>query len=164
MTAGRRTLDVVPLPYRLLIAAVGVGLVAFYAYRSGVTAADERHRVEQLEQALAYAAAYQQEVERGNEIAKQHEEAQRKARTHTARLATATAGLRDCGSAPGGLVRLHDAAAAQTGLPSATGEPACAPSAVTNTELARVIVENYGACNGYIDQLNALITFLEGRT
>ena len=153
----------VPLPYRLLIAAVGVGLVAFYAYRSGVTAADERHRVEQLEQALAYAAAYQQEVERGNEIAKQHEEAQRKARTHTARLATATAGLRDCGSAPGGLVRLHDAAAGQTGLPSATGEPACAPSAVANTELARVVVENYGACNQYIAQLNALIDWHEGK-
>ena len=153
----------VPLPYRLLAGAAVVAGVAFYAYRSGAAAADERHRVEQLEQALAYAAAYQQEVERGDQISRQLAETQQKTRTHTARLATATAGLRDCGSAPGGLVRLHDAAASQTGLPSSTGEPACAPSAVTNTELARVVVENYGLCNQYIAQLDALITFHEGK-
>jgi hypothetical protein len=161
MTAGRRTLDVVALPYRLLALAAGVGLVALYSYRSGVSAADERHRVEQLEQALAYAAAYQQEVERGDQISRQLAETQRKTRTHTARLAVATAGLRDCGAAPGLLVRLHDAAAGQTGMPATTEHAACAPSAVTNTEFARVVVENYGLCNQYIAQLDALIDWHE---
>ena len=161
MTAGRRTLDVVPLPYRILIGLAGLAAVAFYAYRGGYSAADERNRVEQLEQAVAYATAYQAEVERGNEIAKQHEEAQRKARTQTTRLVTATSGLRDCGVAPDLLVRLHDAAASQTGLPSSTEHPSCATSAITNTELARVVVENYGACHGYRDQLNALIDWHE---
>jgi hypothetical protein len=152
---------VVALPYRILIGLAGLAAVAFYAYRSGVTAADERHRVEQLEQALAYAAEYQKEVERGNEIAKTLAETQRKHQTRTAQLVAQSTHLVDCGSPPGALVRLHDAAAGQTGLPSPTGEPACAPSAVTNTELARVVVENYGLCHDYAAQLNALIDWHE---
>jgi hypothetical protein len=154
---------VVPLPYRILIGLAGLAAVAVYAYRGGYSAADERHRVEQLEQALAYAAEYQKEVERGDKIAKQLAEASRTRQRATAALVVDAARLAGCGHPPGGLVRLHDAAASQTALPQTPEHDACTPSAVTNTEFARVVVENYGLCNQYIDQLNSLIDYIEGK-
>ena len=153
----------VPLPYRILIGLAGLAAVAFYAYRGGYSAADERNRAEQLEQAVAYAAAYQAEVERGDKIAKQLAQANRTRQTRTSRLVADTARLGGCGHPPGGLVRLHDAAASQTALPQTPEHDACAPSAVTNTEFARVVVENYGLCHDYAAQLNALIDFHEGK-
>jgi hypothetical protein len=152
---------VVPLPYRILIGLAGLAAVAFYAYRGGYSAADERNRVEQLEQAVAYAEAYQKEVERGDKIAKQLAEANRTRQRTNTRLVVRTADLAGCGHPPGSLVRLHDSAASSTALLESSRESSCSPSTVGYDQFARVLVENYGLCNGYRDQLNALISFYE---
>lgn len=147
----------VPVPYRLLAGALLLVGAAGSGYWRGHSNADRECEAVRQAEALAYAEQFQQEVERGNELALRFEKERQAARRQNRELAGAADHLGSCGAVGSGLVRLHDAAASETSLPATSGESACAPSAVTNAEFARTIVENYGACNDYIRQLNALI-------
>lgn len=56
---------------------------------------------------------------------------------------------------PYGFVRLHDAAAvgAAPTLPDGTGQPADAPSGIALSAVAGTVIDNYGQCYAWRDQL-----------
>ncbi|HUO11333.1 MAG TPA: hypothetical protein VMU37_01120 [Caulobacteraceae bacterium] len=67
---------------------------------------------------------------------------------------------------PLGFVRLHDAAAAGVDLPAASegpGDPDDAPSPVTASDAAAIIVTNYGVCHADQSRLAALQAWARGQ-
>jgi hypothetical protein len=144
---------------------VGIAALAFYAYRSGVTVCEQEYEAARAVELAAHLDELNKEIERGHAIAK--ELAEFKAKSSRTRVVNATnaASIAACGSPPADLVRVHDHAAQGEAMPPTPSGVACAPSTTVNHgHLAATIVENYGACNEYIQQLNALIEWHEKGT
>lgn len=136
-------------------------LCAGAGFFSGYRTASNKYAAEQLAQEQAAHARYVAEVERGDQLAAQLEQAKTHTRTVTKTLTREVVNYvspisnRAC-AIPLGFVRLHDAAA-QNRLPEAAGIDADAPGNVDLAAVAATVADNYGTCNEWRAHLEALI-------
>lgn len=158
---------VLSLPYRILIIWITVFGLFLGGYWMGKSDEREDQQVKQLAQERAANAKYHAEVDRGNALAAQLESTKAQTRTVTKTITrevnhyVTPLSISHC-TIPLGFVRLHDAAAANR-MPEAPDVDVDAPGGVDLAAVAATVAENYGECNAWREQLNALIDFEEGR-
>lgn len=149
------------LAEKLLILILFLALCAGGGFWTGYRAASNRFAARQLEIERAAEARYRAEVARGDALAAKLENVKTQTRTVTKTIVrevnnyVTPLSVSHC-TIPLGFIRLHDAAAANR-MPEAPGLDAEAPSGVDLAAVAATVAENYGECNAWRDQLNALI-------
>lgn len=153
------------LPLQLAVGGILVaglfasGFGAGYKVRDGAAAREREAAV------VAQMGETLDEIERGQGISAELEVKNRRIRGLERQLAGAIDVLPRCHHdrwLTADFVRVHDAAATGT-LPEASSGVACAPSTINEITAAHTVVANYSRCNEYIQQLEALIRFEEGR-
>lgn len=145
------------LPHAL--AALAVVGVVWWGYSTiwdrGYARCEAEHS-EVLAQATAQAHQdYLDAVARGDALSARLATAQSENRRLKDELSSDIDRLR--GLCPAGLRLIHDAAAAGRSLPDAARASLDSPATVDARAVAHAVADNYAACRGYIDQLNALI-------
>lgn len=155
------------LAEKFLACLVFLALCAAVGFASGYRVATNKHAAELLASEQAAHARYRAEIARGDALAAQLETAKSQTRTVTKTIVrevntyVTPLSVTRC-TIPLGFVRLHDAAA-HNRPPEAPGLAADTPSGVDLATVAETVAENYGTCNEWKAQLDALIDWHEGR-
>ena len=148
-----------------IAAAAAAGGLWIHGHRSGADAVRAEVDAARTQQVEAAMAQLNEEITRGNEISRRLEESQRRVRQLVRARSADLDSLDNCGSVPAAFVRLHDdAAASRVSTDTETAISAgCEAGEVGVAKAAEVVTRNYDQCNEWREQLDALITYVEGK-